>query len=371
MAQLLLALPNALIQFNIKAMPQDIPAAPIWHDRFMIGAIVLSIGMHVAIVAALAQSAKSTPPQIKPLRPIMMVLIKSVPKKPLPQPLPSVAMAKGAPSALLPPIAKPQPSIILKPANVQALAQRIAKAEPKFAPKSKVKPKPKSVPQHISKLKPKSKPKLKSKPVPKPILKPISKATKRTVLKHSRRAPLPVLDTATEPAVSSHVNRPITSVRPIAHKTISPEHSVWQPPIKATSLAIKHSVGISRLSERHLPTNARFASNHNEKVNAASTRSVPMASSPPTAAPAYLNNPRPTYPRMAQRAHMEGRCILEVAVDANGIPHSVRILHSSGYSILDQAAVSAVSHWRFVPASRGGKAVAAVVEVPIRFHLSD
>jgi len=94
------------------------------------------------------------------------------------------------------------------------------------------------------------------------------------------------------------------------------------------------------------------------------------AYTPPDASAAYLDNPRPAYPRAARRARMEGRCLLEVAVDADGATRSVRILRGSGYALLDRAAVAAVEHWRFLPARRGGQAVAARVEVPVRFHLT-
>jgi periplasmic protein TonB len=92
---------------------------------------------------------------------------------------------------------------------------------------------------------------------------------------------------------------------------------------------------------------------------------------PPDVKVAYLNNPPPLYPRMARRARMEGRCLLEVTVDINGIARSVRLLKSSGYDLLDQAALTAIQSWRFTPARHRGQAVAARAEVPIRFSLSD
>jgi protein TonB len=39
--------------------------------------------------------------------------------------------------------------------------------------------------------------------------------------------------------------------------------------------------------------------------------------------------------------------------------------------MLDQAALQAVKQWHFVPAQRGGEAVAAWVEVPIVFRLEE
>ena len=54
-----------------------------------------------------------------------------------------------------------------------------------------------------------------------------------------------------------------------------------------------------------------------------------------------------------------------------GASDAVTILVSSGHPLLDDAALAAVRGWRFNPATRGGAAVAAPVDVPIRFRLQD
>lgn len=84
---------------------------------------------------------------------------------------------------------------------------------------------------------------------------------------------------------------------------------------------------------------------------------------------AYLNNPRPAYPAMSRRLGEEGRVMLEVHVLADGTPSKVSLAKSSGFSRLDDAAVEAVKRWKFVPAKRGGEAVAAVVTIPMPFVL--
>jgi protein TonB len=68
---------------------------------------------------------------------------------------------------------------------------------------------------------------------------------------------------------------------------------------------------------------------------------------------------------------MQGRVLLEVRVSAEGLPLSVALRSSSGFDLLDQAAAEAVRKWRFVPARRGGRAVEALVEIPIRFVLAE
>lgn len=64
-------------------------------------------------------------------------------------------------------------------------------------------------------------------------------------------------------------------------------------------------------------------------------------------------NPRPQYPSMARRLGQEGTVVLEVVVSTEGLAKSVRIQESSGHELLDQAALQAISKWKFVPAKRG------------------
>lgn len=87
---------------------------------------------------------------------------------------------------------------------------------------------------------------------------------------------------------------------------------------------------------------------------------------------AYLSNPRPPYPRMALRRGWEGVVVLQIDLDKQGQPLRVEVADSSGHRVLDKAAQAAVRRWRFAPATRDGKAVAARnLRVPIQFRLKD
>lgn len=85
---------------------------------------------------------------------------------------------------------------------------------------------------------------------------------------------------------------------------------------------------------------------------------------------AYLNNPTPPYPGAARRMRLEGTVVLRVLVSPSGRPRQIEIKQSSGTQMLDQAALSAVRGWTFIPARQGDKAVTAAVDVPIWFHLN-
>ena len=103
----------------------------------------------------------------------------------------------------------------------------------------------------------------------------------------------------------------------------------------------------------------------------ASHPAAPPSYAPPSFGARYLDNPKPAYPMLARRRGLEGTVRLEVRVSAEGIPTAVRVRESAGHEALDEAAMTAVWHWRFVPARRGSEAVEGVVVVPIRFRLGD
>lgn len=83
----------------------------------------------------------------------------------------------------------------------------------------------------------------------------------------------------------------------------------------------------------------------------------------------YLQNPAPVYPPLSRKLHEEGRVLLFVQVSAKGDAESVELRKSSGFPRLDEAAMSAVRKWRFVPARRGAEPVASSVVVPLVFRL--
>jgi len=86
---------------------------------------------------------------------------------------------------------------------------------------------------------------------------------------------------------------------------------------------------------------------------------------------AYLNNPKPRYPPIARRMKLEGTVVVHVLVNSDGKPENVHLGKSSGSSILDQAALTAVQNWLFVPARQGDKMISAWVDIPLRFQLLD
>lgn len=89
----------------------------------------------------------------------------------------------------------------------------------------------------------------------------------------------------------------------------------------------------------------------------------------PSSNAAYLNNPRPSYPSISRRMGEQGKVLLRVLVDENGLPQQIEIKQSSGFDRLDKAALASVKQWRFVPGKRGGVAQPMWTIVPVNFVL--
>jgi protein TonB len=94
------------------------------------------------------------------------------------------------------------------------------------------------------------------------------------------------------------------------------------------------------------------------------------ANGPLSSHASYRSNPKPDYPAEARRMRQEGVVMVSVEVGADGRPSDVSLGRSSGFTLLDQAAVQAVRRWTFEPARAAGLPVSSRVEVPVRFSLS-
>lgn len=88
--------------------------------------------------------------------------------------------------------------------------------------------------------------------------------------------------------------------------------------------------------------------------------------------PRYRDRPRPPrYPDRARSLNQEGIVKVRIKLDHRGDPMDVAVLASSGYALLDHAALMAARKWRFEPEIRNGRPVIAFVEMPVEFVLTD
>ncbi len=205
---------------------------------------------------------------------------------------------------------------------------------------------------------------------------------------------LPLVATAPATAVSQRpaviklrllaasVTTPVRESAPVGSRTASPEHSAVPARKAAQSVVpISPSASAQVLTS---PDSASDGTTPRETGDVLATAPPHVQPASPATQPAaalvaplnaprfdasYLDNPAPAYPPLSRRVGEQGRVLLRVQVDAAGSPSHVEIGSSSGSSRLDQAALEAVRRWRFVPATRGEKAVSAEVLVPIQFNL--
>jgi len=87
------------------------------------------------------------------------------------------------------------------------------------------------------------------------------------------------------------------------------------------------------------------------------------------ATPLYRQNPVPDYPLLCRKRGYQGTVIIDVLVSQEGKVSDLRLATSSGYTILDQAALRSVKTWLFHPGTRGEEKVDMWVKVPVRFQL--
>ncbi|MBY4869556.1 MULTISPECIES: energy transducer TonB [Burkholderia] len=180
------------------------------------------------------------------------------------------------------------------------------------------------------------------------------------------------------PPVHVHASRDAAVHRDVRPGLQAPRLTGHARPVQPPATAAERPDGdVTRPAPAPPPPAAAIASA--DTVPPALARAAPPA--PPAAEPepvtaprfaaAYLHNPAPDYPDVAQRRGWEGTTFLNVHVLANGRPDRVVLAASSGHDALDDAAVAAVTDWRFVPAKRGAKPIDGWVRVPVVFKLEN
>lgn len=83
----------------------------------------------------------------------------------------------------------------------------------------------------------------------------------------------------------------------------------------------------------------------------------------------YRGTPtQPPYPRLAVRLGQEGTTRLVVEINPQGEVVAISLHKSSGFAVLDKAAIAAVQEWKFIPPT--GVTGTSKALVPVRFKLS-
>jgi len=86
--------------------------------------------------------------------------------------------------------------------------------------------------------------------------------------------------------------------------------------------------------------------------------------------PRFRRQPRPPqYPARAKALDQQGTCIVRALIDQSGSSKEILLWRSSGYELLDQAALAAVRGWSFDAARQNDEPILAWVEIPVRFEI--
>jgi len=85
----------------------------------------------------------------------------------------------------------------------------------------------------------------------------------------------------------------------------------------------------------------------------------------------YLDNPAPVYPPLSLRRGEQGTVQVRVLISSQGRALRGEVAQSSGFDLLDRAALQAVLQWRYVAAQSNGVAIDKWFTVPVRFRLDE
>jgi protein TonB len=98
-------------------------------------------------------------------------------------------------------------------------------------------------------------------------------------------------------------------------------------------------------------------------------RAAPFTLAEVDSPPRVLTQVEPIYPFAARARNIEGYAEVQFVVTREGEVSAVEVLESVPPGVFDRAAAAAVRQWRFTPAQRANQAVAATMQIRIRFEL--
>ena len=246
-----------------------------------------------------------------------------------------VAAVTPAVSPAPEPMAKPEAAPLSKPVDAQPIANTPKTLQPKSLapnPQRVAKPKPKEPPKTPKPLE-KAKPKVAEKPkAVEPKVKPQAKPERvqpEPQAKSSKRqpAPKPVREAEPQPALEAVEAKPAPTPRPATPKPQTETAAVPQANPPARPIAPPPPRPVPPLAKA--PAAAPVVDNR--AVEATYRRRMQS-----------LIDARKQYPRLAEKAEIEGSVMIAFTVLANGSISGARVTKSSGNQWLDNGALQAV-----------------------------
>jgi protein TonB len=183
--------------------------------------------------------------------------------------------------------------------------------------------------------------------------------------------PLPFLDLPPPPEVDVSPDRePVFALEPpvVAEADVLPEPALEAPAQDvAPGPAFRPADG--RVAIRPF---RRVPSGRAEAARPAFPRRAASSGAPQVeGAVAWATNRPPAYPPPSRARGEQGVVVLHVGLDDTGAVVEAVVVESSGFPLLDAAALDAVRTWRFRPAAVDGRPVATALRQRVRFALGN
>ena len=164
--------------------------------------------------------------------------------------------------------------------------------------------------------------------------------------------------------------------------------TIWQNPQRpidiATSKPSSKLLALDSQSSNHNQTERKQTLANNNHLNeniirskiqpatktVTSTNGVASQQQPIVTNPIYRKWKKPVYPRHSIAKNQQGKVLVDARIDEQGQVIDLKIHQSSGYPLLDRAAVQSIKQWIFEPVQHYGGNTEAMVRVPVNFVLA-
>lgn len=168
------------------------------------------------------------------------------------------------------------------------------------------------------------------------------------------------------PVARPPARSPVNQAEPL--RSLPKQKALKQPSPKPLKRARKQPPAAKSPAAVSTPPSSALLSNTRDKAPVAASQRRPhnAGAAAPIPEAMVLERRAPRYPRRAVEMGMQGVVVVHVYIDASGSLRDVKVAHSSGFGLLDKAALAAVARWRFAPAGQRGQ----WMRVPIEFLLN-
>ena len=197
-------------------------------------------------------------------------------------------------------------------------------------------------------------PKLAFKPAAKPVTSAVAQAVKPSIVEQKKPA-------KAKPAVKETPAKPV-------------EKSLEKPPVNVAKTEVQRQLPALDESKSNSAGETRRASEKpliTEKAQQSAQAELSVTKEVVSTQPRFARTPAaPVYPALARRRQQQGTVWVDVRLDAQGRQIGLQVLRSSGVKSLDQAALTAVKQWQFLPERQNGIGVPSRVHIPIEFAIA-